>query len=88
MLRQISTDNPTLEIVLSGGQNKDWVFYIAHNGKSRTQVMLHLLADDGVKINGEEKNEPFDLPPGVHGFHVHASKDSPILVDHVFVSLK
>lgn len=63
------------------------VFYAAHNGKKRTQVMLRLLAEEGVTINGNAHNAAIELSAGAHGFQV-ASEDAPIRVEHVFVPLQ
>jgi len=85
LLKGVRADSPCVTIVLPSGEN--WVFYVAHDGASRTKVMLHLVAEKGVAINGELHTDPFHLPPGAHGFRV-TSQGAPVVVDHEFIPLE
>jgi hypothetical protein len=60
------------------------VFYVAHNGKSRTRVMLELVAKEGVVLNGKAHHKAFPLAAGAHGFRV-VSQGAPVEVEHVFL---
>ena len=83
-MERLQIEEPILELVIP---SPDWVFYIAHNGKSPTKVTLLLTGDLDVMLNGEKHTEEIELSAGVHGFKVDR-KENMIQVEHVIVPYK
>ena len=85
LVETLRTDGPQLVTVIPAGENS--VFYIAHDFELSSLVMLRILADDGVIVNGDEHTKPFRLSPGAHGFQV-VPQDGQILVQHVYAPVQ